>query len=1136
MGPKASRAKGKKVQPATTIQEGGTTFGQFEKAELRESKKEAEMGYMTMNLASPPSGAYWGRFNDRVVNEDWVKSLMEAYSRCLDNCLDDTAVDVAVKRSWIRNAENIVPSVEGKNVKTVGKIEFTSQGKEEMGSDNLWILGGNHRRQALLRHLEGRQKELDKLKNQLAKKEGKGGEDDEEVEAMRKDVREKEEEISTNSLWAVRLYDRARTWTEKIDAYPAAKATAIYRFLSRNETKDKRMATDEERLIEIVDELKDAYEEDVRHRKDRAKNLDAAALYQTFMKKAKIRADAFKDSRDRGGHRQLCSVPSFALALVAASRIRRHYTHARWFRVADLVKILESHGALISEFIVESVETLERVANPARPPLEYEEIEELGQQLLEANGDADVDAIREKLAKMKTAFEDMGDASDWTHELLGKIDQCFKEAYYVNEEPSESLFVPLSSDNDNRFDKYVMSVDKVLQNESQTAPPYAREYFAYAMMWKLHGHKFPMPLGTASVVEALHKIANKYPLGISEVRFTVFSVTNISVRVCPRWTNAGATSPSAFVHDGQTREQYLRPRLSMVDKRGDDISSRVCPSWTNADGDSVISWIGTGLHWGPKMGSKVYIIYDSFDAALESASKDILIKQNAIGVRRKLIRIILAHLTTSIVEIDSYLLSCPTPRSMVTDLSAFKFVSSLGHDLVKGKSAKKQKDPEDTPPPGRDAAVVVAEFLAAVGWTSDNLTREFIKVNAALTASKEAFTREQRLSPHVGTRLLTMSALPRNPDSQNKKRDYALIAAAIAVESALVDKYRAHLLGQCPGARDLRGDLYSFFFSITMPHTQNYLPNAKKDVKRVWEFPDGLQSDSVTSGARARDVESINARWLAAKESYVKEKKDPVLSVVQNLEKNRLLLCSDTTVPSGTVETLAHHLISGLSEIMYKNKARIAHASTVPDADDGPLFDMSSVLVPSIPRAPHDITEHYRDQLGYGRWSIHPSAYDKAPLRPRSPSSPALSRQPRPLLHPRSSTEPGEEENDEAGDAHARQHADGDSHDIPPVDDDDDLASTTPPVLRRPSSPTPAQRRNLSPARSEHSSHDSSRRSSPRPRPKRSAPTSPENKPPSKKPTHDTRNSSKSSKKTPRARPVAGPSASFPDAFQDDTV
>ncbi|KAH9012460.1 hypothetical protein EDB84DRAFT_1444687 [Lactarius hengduanensis] len=299
------------------------------------------------------------------------------------------------------------------------------------------------------------------------------------------------------------------------------------------------------------------------HRKDRGKNLDAAALYQTFMKKAKKKADTFKESRDWVGHRQLCSVPLFTLALVAVSRIWCHYTHARWFQVSELVKILESHGALISKFIIKSLETLERVANPARPPMEYEGIKDLGQQLLEANTEADVDAIREKLAKMKTTFEDMGDASDWTHDLLGKIDQCFKEAYYVNEEPSESLFVLLSSDNNNRFDKYVMSMDKVLQNKSQTAPPYAWEYFAYAMMWKLHGYKFPMPLGMASVVEALHKIANKYPRGISE----------------------------------------------------------------------VISWLGTGLHWGLKMGSKVYIIYDSFDTALESASKDILIKQNAITTR-----------------------------------------------------------------------------------------------------------------------------------------------------------------------------------------------------------------------------------------------------------------------------------------------------------------------------------------------------------------------------------------------------------------------------------------------------------------------------------------------------------------------
>ncbi|KAH9012461.1 hypothetical protein EDB84DRAFT_1444688 [Lactarius hengduanensis] len=197
---------------------------------------------------------------------------MEAYSACLENCLDGTAVDVVVKRSWIANASEMVPLVEGKNVNKVATIKFTEQGKEEIGTDNLWMLGGNHRRQALLRHMKGKQKEVDKMKTQVAKKEGKGGEDDEEVEKMRKVVWEMEEKILTDSMWAVSAERRgnrgrltARMWTEKIDTYSAAKVTAIYRFLSRNKMKDTRMATEEELLIEIVDELKDAYKEDMSH-------------------------------------------------------------------------------------------------------------------------------------------------------------------------------------------------------------------------------------------------------------------------------------------------------------------------------------------------------------------------------------------------------------------------------------------------------------------------------------------------------------------------------------------------------------------------------------------------------------------------------------------------------------------------------------------------------------------------------------------------------------------------------------------------------------------------------------------------------------------------------------------------------
>jgi hypothetical protein len=36
---------------------------------------------------------------------------------------------------------------------------------------------------------------------------------------------------------------------------------------------------------------------------------------------------------------------------------------------------------------------------------------------------------------------------------------------------------------------------------------YAKEYFAYFTIYQMQEYKFPVPLGTKSVVNALHKIA-----------------------------------------------------------------------------------------------------------------------------------------------------------------------------------------------------------------------------------------------------------------------------------------------------------------------------------------------------------------------------------------------------------------------------------------------------------------------------------------------------------------------------------------------------------------------------------------------------------------------------------------------------
>ncbi|KAI9442816.1 hypothetical protein BJY52DRAFT_1194722, partial [Lactarius psammicola] len=740
----------------------GTKFGDYEKAELRERKKAAELGYMAMNLVEPPEGAFWGRYNDRKVDTDWVSSLTESFLGCLENCTDSTAIEVAVKKDWLVDANLIVPSVEGKKIENIAKIEFTEKGKKEIGKNNLWVLGGNHRREALIKHVRVKQKELEKVKRQAEKKEAQGGEEDQELDGLKRAAKQLEEEFETASMWAIRLYDR-----ETIEANEKELSTAIYRFLSRNETKDTHMATEEELLIEVVDELKDAYEIDLAKRGDRARNLDAAALYPTFMNKAKEKAALFKDSRASVGHRRLCSVPSFALGLVMASRIRRHYTHALWFNVQTLTTMLDSHGAFISEFLVESLEVLERVANPNKPPMVLATIEPLATKLLGTS--SDMTAIKQELSHMAEAFEGKGDSSTWTQDLLEKIDQCFLDNYYDSKVLCDSIFFPKNSDNHNRFTKYCSDVDNVLQNETETAPPYAREYFAYAMMWKLHGYEFPMPLGTASVVEALHILAEKYTKGLGE----------------------------------------------------------------------VISWLGTGLYWVPKMGSKVYIVYDPFDAALNIVSKDLLIKRNATGVRRRIFRVILNHLTTSIVEIDVYLMNNPTPRTLIEDLSPFKSISTVAKDKGKGK-ATKNKTKSDALSPSTKEPVAMSEFLSAVNWTADRLKKEYDTIREMM--SKHQFTRDNRLSNHRGTRLLTMCGLPWNPESQNKPRDFAMIATAVSVESAVVNTYRENLLGLCPGARALRKDLHSLFIEFAVPHSiQN---DAGDDIIHcIWEFPDSISSD-----------------------------------------------------------------------------------------------------------------------------------------------------------------------------------------------------------------------------------------------------------------------------------------------------
>lgn len=180
----------------------------------------------------------------------------------------------------------------------------------------------------------------------------------------------------------------------------------------------------------------------------------------------------------------------------------------------------------ISEFLIESIDILDKVANRNQPPLSYAALEDISIELIDAADEESAKKVAiEKLSEMAKAFEGRGNSRSWDEDILKSIDKCFIKNYYdTTDSPCDSLFFPNNPDNQNRFTSYCSDVDKILQENAMRVPPFSRTYFAYAMMWKVHGHPFPIPMGTATVIEALHHLASKYHRGLCEVSLPLMSL------------------------------------------------------------------------------------------------------------------------------------------------------------------------------------------------------------------------------------------------------------------------------------------------------------------------------------------------------------------------------------------------------------------------------------------------------------------------------------------------------------------------------------------------------------------------------------------------------------------------------------
>jgi hypothetical protein len=190
----------------------------------------------------------------------------------------------------------------------------------------------------------------------------------------------------------------------------------------------------------------------------------------------------------------------------------------------------DSGTQILAEFLMDSIAVLEHLANESKPPMKLEDIEYKRSQFVLADSEAVTSVLEQSLAPMKSVFQGRGDVTQWDCDVLAKVDECFTKHYHKAGVLAKTLFFPNNADNQNRFIGYCGDVDEVLRAAGSNAPKYAREYFAYYSIWQLQGLRFPMPLGTASVIGGLDSLLTKYRQGLSEVRiYLLFDFESIDV-------------------------------------------------------------------------------------------------------------------------------------------------------------------------------------------------------------------------------------------------------------------------------------------------------------------------------------------------------------------------------------------------------------------------------------------------------------------------------------------------------------------------------------------------------------------------------------------------------------------------------
>jgi hypothetical protein len=208
--------RSQRARPGEAASKPDAFFNEFEITYLREMKRKAELGFLSMPLFEPPKAAHWGKFNDRALEDKAVNELLTHFSGNVDNCTESTSIDVVVRKGWLEEGLVFHDSIEGMRVEKLNKLAFSEDGEKAAATEKLWVLGGNHRRKAVKEYVESKQKARQAFSKQLEtatrttkNKTASGGpERVEDGEEIKEEMERIDVDIAKASQWAIRVYDR----------------------------------------------------------------------------------------------------------------------------------------------------------------------------------------------------------------------------------------------------------------------------------------------------------------------------------------------------------------------------------------------------------------------------------------------------------------------------------------------------------------------------------------------------------------------------------------------------------------------------------------------------------------------------------------------------------------------------------------------------------------------------------------------------------------------------------------------------------------------------------------------------------------------------------------------------------------